>query len=114
MISAKVNAENNIIATRLHIAWNGNLRNVIMYNIKIETIAIDNNKKNASINLSYITIISFIMGVVVDLVLESVHFLLATGIGAIVYIVLIFGTKVLSVQDIRELTGSLKNIKGSI
>ena len=61
MISAKVNAENNIIATRLHIAWNGNLRNVIMYNIKIETIAIDNNKKNTSINLSYITIISFIL-----------------------------------------------------
>ena len=59
--SAKVNAENNIIATRLHIAWNGNLRNVIMYNIKIETIAIDNNKKNTSINLSYITIISFIL-----------------------------------------------------
>ena len=61
LISPKVNAENNIIATRLHIAWNGNLRNVIMYNIKIETIAIDNNKKNTSINLSYITIISFIL-----------------------------------------------------
>ena len=61
MISAKVNAENNIIATRLHIAWNGNLRNLIMYNIKIETIAIDNNKKNTSINLSFITIILFIL-----------------------------------------------------
>jgi len=70
--------------------------------------------KKYIMQLANITIISFIMGVVVDLVLESVHFLLATGIGAIVYIVLIFGTKVLSVQDIRELTGSLKNIKGSI
>ena len=57
LIEEILNADHNIIATRLHIAWNGNLRNVIMYTIKIEKIAIDNNKKNASINLSYITII---------------------------------------------------------